>query len=105
MKDLKLFLLAHLLLGPWAVYIIADDAAHPERWDTWYRNPAISIPYCVALDLFMGGVLVYLWWKERQREKGLWLLNEALRLQAEGRHHAAEIAYREGCRLTGVKPR
>jgi hypothetical protein len=104
MKGLTLFVLCHLILVPLAVPIIANDMAHPERWDSWYRNPALSIPYCIALDAFIGGMLVYLWWKERRREKGLWLLKVALRLQSEGKYTAAEAAYRQGRRLTGIKP-
>ena len=104
MKAIKVFILAHLILVPLGVLIIADDAAHPERWDTWYRNPASSIPCCIALDANIGGTLVYLWWKERRREKAFWLLKVAFRLQAEGKYTAAEAAYRQGRRLTGITP-
>ena len=49
MVELKWYLLAHLILGPLGAIIIADDAAHPERWQKQlYRNPAIAIPCCVG---------------------------------------------------------
>jgi len=108
MNNIKAFLVAHLILGPLAVYIIADDANHPERWNIWYRNPFIAVPYCVVLDAFISACCVYLWLQERRfkrRSKGMRLLQDALRLQAEGNYEAAEAAYQEGLKLMSMKQR
>jgi hypothetical protein len=44
-----------------------------------------------------------MWRTERRLAKGIRLLEEALRLQAEGDHDAAEAAYQQGVRLTRRK--
>ncbi len=103
MKELKIVVVLHLVLGPFGVWIMAEDARHPERWDTWYRDPAIAIPYCLALEAVIWGVLVCGWLKGRRFAKGIRLMEKANRLHAQGHYEAAEAAFQEGLRLTGQK--
>jgi hypothetical protein len=103
MHRIRIFIICHLVLGPYGVAVIADDAKHPERWGTWYRNPSYAIPFCLAMEGVNVGILIYLWQKERRFAKGLRRLEDALRLQGEGRHAEAERAYHEGLYLTGQK--
>ena len=100
---LRDFLLWHLILVPVVVWILVDDMNHPELWGVWYHNPDMVIPYCVVLDLFVLVACVRI--NRRQRHtKGMWLLQEALRLQAAGELEAAEAAYREGRKLLRMPP-
>jgi hypothetical protein len=101
MKDLKITLVVHLILGPIGFLIIANDAAHPEHWDTWYRKPATSIPYCIALDAVIWGMAFHSLWKELRFAKGIRLMAEANRLRAQGQYRAAKKVWQDGLRLTG----
>jgi len=108
MKAFRYLLVFHLFLIPVGGAFIADDMAHPERWDIWIHDPSFAIPCCVVLDAILIGTCVHIWWDERQQKrlaKGIWLLREAIRLDAEGSHAAADEAYFEGCRLSGVVPK
>lgn len=102
MKGSHVFIIAHIIFVPLGILIIADDMRHPERWDTSYRNPAFSIPYCVGMESFIVVACVYRWKNKQRREEGLRLLKEAVRLQQEGYCDDAEAAYQEGCRLCGI---
>lgn len=100
---LRLFMLYHLILVPYAVAVIADDAAHPERWWTVYRNPNFSIPFSIIGDALLWGWVIKDYVKEKRMARGIALLREAVRLQSEGNSAGAEILAREGKRLTGIK--
>ena len=103
MKELRIVVVLHLVLGPYAVCIMANDARHPEQWDTWYRNPAIAIPYCLALEAVIWGLLLHKWCREKRFAEGIRRMQEANQLHAEGRYREAEAAFEEGLRLTGQK--
>jgi hypothetical protein len=103
LKELKIVVALHLILGPFGLWIMAEDARHPERWDTWYRNPSYAIPYCLALEGVIWGALIHKSRKERQFAAGIRRLQEAIRLREEGRYEEAELAFEEGLRLTGQK--
>jgi hypothetical protein len=105
MREFHFLFLVHLVLGPAAIIIVAGDMNHPEGWDTWYRNPAYFFPYLVVLELFIWGTMAYVWRRRLKQErmaKGMWMLEEALRLQAQGRFAEAEATYHKGVALTGV---
>jgi hypothetical protein len=108
MDKLNLFILAHVILVPYSILVIADDIDHPERWangvnaygwSTFYRNPYISIPFCVVVEALVVGRFFYCRSREQREEEGLRLLTEANRLLAGGFEAEADAAYREGCRL------
>jgi hypothetical protein len=101
--DIKLFVLLHVILLPLGLFIIADDCSHPERWDTWYRDPSISIPYCLGLDAVLWIVVARDWIRLRNREKGFSLLQQAIDLQRQGRHQEADIVAGIGKKLLGMK--
>lgn len=101
MDNIKVAILIHLILGPIGMLIIAYDAYHPELWDTWYRNPANSIPYCILLDAFIWAMLLIDWWKERRQAKAVRLMAEANRLRAQGCYREAEILWQEALSLIG----
>jgi hypothetical protein len=61
----------------------AEDARHPERWDTGYRNPAIAIPYCLALEAVIWGVLLPQRRKEKRFGEEICRLQEAIRVREE----------------------
>lgn len=103
MKEIKLVIALHIILGPLGVFIMMDDAKHPERWGDWWRNPAYAVPFCLALEAVIAGVLVLGWRRERRMTKGIRLLQEANRRLAEGNAEAAAAAYQEGKRLCGMK--
>jgi hypothetical protein len=103
LKQLRIAVALHLILGPYAIWIMAGDALHAERWDTWYRNPVIAIPYGLALEAVIWGILLHQRRKEKKCEEGIRRLQEAIRLQEERRYEEAEMAYQEGLRLTGQK--
>lgn len=107
MQELKNVFWLHVILVPIGVCIIADDAAHPERWEEdWYRNPAYAIPGWIIAEAVVVGLGYCVWRQERRKGRiaeGIRLLKEAIRLQAEGNHQVAEAAYQEGVRLTGLK--
>jgi hypothetical protein len=103
LKEIKLVLVLHLILGPWGAYILMDDAQHPERWGDWWRNPTYAIPYCMVMEAFIFGALVCRWRKERRMTTGIRLLKDANRLLAEGNFEAAEAAYQKGKRMCGLK--
>lgn len=88
-----------------AVFVIADDMKHPERWDMFYRDPSFSIPFCVGLEAFILTALFRQWRKQQKMAEGERLLEEANRLLDQGLEEEAEVAYREGCRLCGLKRR
>ena len=102
-KEIRLVIALHVILGPWGVLIMMDDAKHPERWGDWWCNPTYAVPYCLALEAVIAGVLVLRWRRERRMTKGIRLLEEANRLLAERNVEAAEAAYQEGKRLCGLK--
>jgi hypothetical protein len=104
MKELKIVLVLHLILGPLGLWIMLEDASHPERWGTWYRNPSYAVPYCLALEAFIWGLPLRNWMRERRFDKGIRLMEEANRLRAQGHYQAAEPIWEEGLRLTGQKP-
>jgi hypothetical protein len=103
LKQLKTVALLHLLLVPYAVCVMAEDARHPERWDTWYRNPAKAIPYCLALEGVIWGVLIHKCRREQRFAKGIRLMDQANQLRAQGRYREADVIWQEGLRLTGEK--
>jgi hypothetical protein len=106
MKEFRLLFLAHLILGPVAVIIIADDMSHPERLESWYCNPAFFFPYLIAIEVFIWGTMAYLRHyrlKQDRLAKGTWMLQEANRLLAEGRLAEADAAYRKGVEMAGIK--
>jgi hypothetical protein len=102
LKEIKLVIALHIILGPLGVLIMMDDAKHPERWGDWWRNPAYAVPYCLALEAVIAGALVLGWRREHKLTKGIRLLKEANRLHAEGKFEAAEAAYQEGKRMCGM---
>jgi hypothetical protein len=104
LNELRIVVVLHLVLGPFAVWMMAEDARHPERWDTWYCNPATAIPYCLALEGVIWGVLLHKRRKERQFAEGIRLLDQANQLRAQGRYREADVVWQEGLRLTGQKP-
>jgi hypothetical protein len=108
MKDIKILIVLHIILGPYAVWVIADDAQHPERWGIWYRNPSYSIPYCLAMDCLIVGLWISRGRKAEKKkqecEKGLQLLKNVNRLHAEGRYAEADAAYREWVKWTKKFP-
>jgi hypothetical protein len=103
LKELKIVVALHLILGPFGLWIMAEDARHPERWDTWYRNPSYAIPYCLALEGVIWGALIHKCRKEKQFSEGIRMLEEANRLLAAGYPQQADLAWKEGLRLTGLK--
>lgn len=98
----RFLVVLHLFVIPYAFYVIRDDAAHPERWDTWYRNPSNSIPYCLVMEAVILGSC-YQIGREHQRREGIRLLSEAIELRKQGRYREADIAYQEGCRLADLR--
>ena len=101
MKDFKLAIAVQIILVPWAVLSIMSDAKHPERWGDWWRNPTYSVPYCVALEVFIVVVLIRCWRMERRRADELKLLNESNRLHEAGNFEAAEAAYQKWKQMYG----
>jgi hypothetical protein len=99
MNRVKLFVICQLIFIPYCIYVLADDANHPERWDLWYRNPNISIPFCVACEIFITGGLFWVWQQNRRREKGWLLVGEAKRLLDEGRYAESKTVFEEAKRL------
>lgn len=103
MKRLKIIFVGHLILGPFAIWIIANDAKHPEWWGDWWRNPTYSIPWCVMCDCIIWGLALDMWRRERRMTQGLDLLAKANRLLAEGKTEAADAAYERGKSMCGLK--
>lgn len=103
MKEIKIVIALHIILGPLGVHIMMDDAKHPERWGDWWRNPTYAVPWCVVCECIIWGSMLVIWRRERRMAKGIWLLEEANRLLAEGNIGAADASYEKGKRLCGLK--
>lgn len=86
-----------------AVFVIADDMTHPERWETFYRDPAFSIPFCIVVEIFVLTTLFRQWRKQLRIAEGERLMEEADRLLAHGLEEEAEAAYAKGRWLCGLK--
>lgn len=59
LKELKIVVWLHVMLGPLGIYMMEDDAQHPERWVDWYRNPALAIPFCLAMEVISWESLLH----------------------------------------------
>ena len=106
MKNVKIILWLHVILGPIAVWICAYDWSHPERWDVWFRNPAYAKPFLIAAEAFIWCGVAYPVWraaKAKRMQQGIEKLQEALRLLDAGRVKEADELYMEGKRLTGQR--
>jgi len=99
MKELKIWIALHLILGPWAVLTMMDDAKHPERWVDWWCNPTYAVPFCLTVEAVVLCVLIRGWLQERQRAKVIRLMGEANRLRGEGRYQEADVIWQEVLRL------
>jgi hypothetical protein len=89
----------HLILGLPAVYILTWEYHHPQVWGEFHRHPSFSLPCCAIGEIAFAGFLIWSWRREWRVCESVRLMGEALRLQAEGDHEAAEAAYRAGKRL------
>jgi hypothetical protein len=102
-EAVRYVMIFHLILGPWGYFIIAYERQHPELWVDWFRNPHIAVPFIICIEVILVTVLLWLWMEERRRANGLASLKLAIRLQEEGRHEAAEVAYQRGLKLMRMK--
>jgi hypothetical protein len=100
----RYLLSAHLVFGPWAVCIFIYDSNHPEVWSDWYRNPRISLPCCLLVEVFIWAIVGCCWLRQTRLARGIFLLKEANRLLKEGQEQEAELAYQEGRRLLRMPP-
>jgi len=102
---LKLMVAFHLLLLPCALLMWSSDMSHPERWNEWWHNPSIAIPYCLALEVVIWGMVFFHCRREKRYARGILRLRVANLLLAQRKQKEAEEAYEEGLRLTGQKQR
>lgn len=102
---MRIQVLLHLqvFLIVFAAFVIADDMKHPERWETFYRNPTFSIPFCIGMEALIVTALLRRWRQQRRIEEGERLLEEANRLLDQGLEEEAEAAYAKGRWLCGLK--
>lgn len=103
MKNLKITIVAHLFLIPYAILTFVSDAKHPERWGDWWRNPTYAIPVAIVCECIIWGLVLDEWLKDRRMAKGIALLKKANRLLAEGNTEASDAAYQKGKRLCRLK--
>jgi hypothetical protein len=90
----RTFALWHLCFVPAVVYLFACDLQHPELWETWYRNPYVTVPYCFCLETVLALAFAYCRLQEWRRSRRILILQEALPPRTDG-HGAAEAAARQ----------
>jgi hypothetical protein len=93
----------HLCFVPAAIYVLACDLGQPELWDSWYRNPAVAVPYCLCLELAVALAFAYGRRQQRRRLSGIPALPAALRPPAEGNATAAEADARQDRKSLRIK--
>ncbi|HZU34737.1 MAG TPA: hypothetical protein VFA18_02440 [Gemmataceae bacterium] len=99
----RVLVMWHVIWLAGMAYILAIDLPHPESWADWCHDPHVSLPLYIVAEVVGVPLYVRAWLRRERKAKGIALLKMAIQLQAEGRHEAAEAAYREGCRLSGIQ--
>ena len=105
MEALRWVFWLHVVLVAPGAWICWNDWSRPELWKDWWRNPAYAKPLLVIGEIFIWCGALYVWRREKKQnrmKRGMWMMQEAVRLLDQGRIAEADELYRKGKELTGV---